>query len=456
MSARGFRKLPLGGWGRAPVEACWVRAPQRFEAMQEVVVRGDSASVIPRGLGRAYGDSALNREAGVLIQTSLHRFLAFDEATGVVECEAGTSFAELIEVFLPRGWFLPTTPGTKFVTVGGAIAADVHGKNHHADGSFGNFVESMTLLLGTGEVATCSPDDNPDLFWATVGGMGLTGIILSARIRLLRIQTSYFMVDHIKTKNIDETLEAFTSTNHRYRYSVAWIDCLATGRSLGRSVLKLANDGTVDELPERLRSRPLSLSTKLKKVVPFDFPSFALNPLSVRAFNTAYYAAQPDGQHVETYDAFFYPLDGILHWNRIYGSRGFVQYQALFPAATARQGLIDLLEAITASKRASFLAVLKACGPQGPGLLSYLHEGYTLALDFPHTGEDLYAFARHLDEILLRHGGRLYLAKDALMSKATFEAMYPRLGEFRAFKARVDPNYRFQSSQSKRLGLGPS
>jgi FAD/FMN-containing dehydrogenase len=385
------------------------------------------------------------------------------------------SFADVIEHFLPRGWFLPTTPGTKFVTVGGAIAADVHGKNHHVDGSFGNFVVDLRLLLANGDVLDCSPAQNADVFWATVGGMGLTGVIVSTRFRLHRVESAWYDVTYHRTANLDDTLECFADTDAAYRYSVAWIDCLARGGSLGRSVAMLANEARATDLPaslagaagglsasasnpegrfnRRSRSSCLVVPRKRGKSVPVNLPGWVLNPLSVRAFNELYYATHRDGRQFVDFDSFFYPLDGVHRWNRIYGKRGFVQYQALFPRDTSRAGLVELLERITASRKGSFLAVLKTTGAANPGLLSFPKPGVTLALDFPHTGDDLAALLCECDEIVLRHGGRLYLAKDALTTPHAFAAMYPRLPEFREIKHRLDPQNRFVSSQARRLRI---
>jgi FAD/FMN-containing dehydrogenase len=443
----------LAGWGNCPVERCQVARPDTVAAIREAVLNAGASGVIARGLGRAYGDSALNRDGLVATQTGLNRFLAFNPETGVLKCEAGVSFAEIVDTFLPRGWFLPTTPGTKFVTVGGAIAADVHGKNHHVDGSFGNFVDELELLTGTGEAMTCSPSKNADVFWATVGGMGLTGVILTATIRLHRVETAYYDVTYRRTRNLDESLDVFAETDEEYRYSVAWIDCLARGSGLGRSVLMLGRDARREDLPSNLRGRPLQPAKKREKTVPFDFPGGVLNPWSVRSFNTLYYAAHANARRFVDYDAYFYPLDGIRQWNRIYGRRGFVQYQALFPKETSRAGLVRLLEKVAQSGRASFLAVLKSSGAAGQGMLSYLAPGHTLALDFPNTGESLRKFTAELDRILLDHGGRLYLAKDALMSPETFAAMYPCRDEFLQVKRRIDPHGRFMSSQARRLAL---
>lgn len=447
-----YRDQRLSGWGLYPSESSRVASPADRAALQEAVADRGVASVIPRGLGRAYGDSALNRDQGVLVQTRLNCFLGFDPLTGIVHCEAGVSLAEIIRHLQPRGWFLPTTPGTKFVTVGGAIAADVHGKNHHRDGSLGRYVHELELLTAAGEIVRCSPDQHPEWFWATMGGMGLTGIIVSARIQLIPVETAYYRVTYRRTKDLDETLNCFAASDRDYRYSVAWIDCLARGRQLGRSVVMLANHANRADLPSALSGSPLTVPDRRELGVPCFFPAFALNRWSVRAFNSLYYAAHPDRQQLVDYDRFFYPLDRLQHWNRIYGRRGFVQYQALFPPQTSRQGLIELLECIAAGGRASFLAVLKSSGPASSGMLSYLYPGHTLALDIANSPE-LPALVRELDQILLWHGGRLYLAKDALMGPETFREMYPRLEEFRSIKRELDPEGRFASSQARRVGI---
>lgn len=443
----------LSGWGNCPIEWCNVARPEKLEALCSVIAGGDQLDYIPRGLGRSYGDSALNRNSGVLVQTRLSRFLSFDEEKGILECEAGVSFADIVETFLPLGWFIPTTPGTKYVTVGGAIAADVHGKNHHADGSFGNFVLDVVLLIAAGEFITCSPSDKADIFWATVGGMGLTGVIISARIKLLRVETGFVSVTYRRTANLDETFNSFMTNGKAFRYSVAWIDCLASGKSLGRSILLFANNAPIEDLPIGLRNRPLSVNLRTTKSVPFYFPDYVLNPWSIKTFNCLYYGTHRNKQTFIDYDRFFYPLDSFSRWNRIYGKRGFVQYQALFPHETARRGLFELLQEVANARRASFLAVLKDGGAASKGMLSYLYPGYTLALDFPNTGTSLTQLIRRLDKILLKYNGRLYLAKDATMEPAAFAQMYPRLAEFQQVKSRVDPNNRFVSSQARRLRI---
>ena len=446
-------KQRLSGWGNYPIELCQVTRPDTLAMLQKIVTAPDQPDYIPRGLGRAYGDSALNRDRGVIVQTRLNRILAFDDQLGVLECEAGVTLADILRHLLPRGWLAPTTPGTKYVTVGGAIAADVHGKNHHTDGSFGQFVLDLQLLTASGEVISCSPTQNAPLFWATIGGMGLTGIIVSARLQLNKVESAFCDVAYQRTANLDATLERFAATDQDYRYSVAWIDCLAQGSSLGRSVLALANDAKAADLPQRIRGNPLAPPAKRKRALPFRLPTWALNSWSVRTFNALYYAKHPDHHCFVDYDTFFYPLDSILHWNRLYGRRGFAQYQVLFPPETSRRGLIELLGKITDSKRASFLAVLKHTGPASQGMLSYPHPGHTLALDFQNTGADLHQFLGELDEIALKYSGRLYLAKDAVTTAETFAAMYPRLNEFKAIKNQIDPSNRFASSQSRRLGI---
>lgn len=449
-----FKTMQLSGWGKYPTYACRVARPERERDLRDLLSDpgvGPAATHISRGLGRSYGDPAVN-PAGVILHERLNRMLAFDDSQGVLECEAGVSLAEIIDVFLPNGFFPPVTPGTRFVTMGGAIAADVHGKNHHKEGSFGNFILGLKLLTASGEVLTCSPADHPDVFWATVGGMGLTGMILSATIKLRRVPSAFINVETRRAANLDSALELFDAGDEQYLYSVAWIDCLATGGSLGRSVLMRGNHTPIADLSLPARDTPLAVGSKPAKNVPFNFPSLLLNPLSVGAFNELYYESHPDRRQVMPYEPFFYPLDSIRNWNRLYGRRGFIQYQAFFPRSTSRRGLVELLEQVSASGRASFLAVLKSCGAADPALLTYLGPGHTLALDLPFNS-NLLELVRELDKTLLKHGGRLYLAKDACMNKETFSAMYPNLGRFRQIKASIDPLNRFVSAQARRVGI---
>lgn len=448
------RSMELSGWGRFRKERADAYRPSRQRDLDRILQQPLPDGVIPRGLGRSYGDSATLAEGAVVLCERLDRFLALDETAGLLTCEAGVSFAQILDLIVPRGFFLPVTPGTRFVTLGGSIAADVHGKNHHGDGSIGNFVQSLELLTGAGERLRCSREENAEVFWATVGGMGLTGFILEATIRLIPIETAYLRVRHRRTAGLGETLDRFLDGSDERKYSVAWIDCVARGSSLGRAVMIDGEHAGTGEIDARAAARPRAVPRRRASRIPFDFPDCALNPLSVRAFNQLYYATHPTREaFTEPFDTFFYPLDRVAAWNRIYGRRGFVQYQALLPPETSREGIRELLEAIVGSQRASFLAVLKRTGAANAGLLSFCRPGITLALDIPNTGEALRRLLSRLDAITLRHGGRIYLAKDALVDAETFAAMYPRLPEFREICQRLDPERRMVSSQAKRLRL---
>jgi FAD/FMN-containing dehydrogenase len=440
----------LSGWGRFPVESCRVFRPERHEELCALLSSSAAPTYIARGLGRSYGDAALNRDSGVVSQLRLNHFLSFDARSGVVECEAGVSLAELIDVFLPRGLFLPVTPGTKFVTLGGAIAADVHGKNHHCDGTIGNFVLDLKLLTPAGEILTCSPAENADVFRATLGGMGLTGMILSARLR--PVESAYVVADYHRAASLDDALARFAESDERYQYSVAWVDCLAAGRAMGRGVLMRGNHAPAEAV-RRETKQPLALPQKPRLRVPLDVPSFVLNPLTIGAFNAVYYAVHGDAaDRLVDLDSFFYPLDAIHDWNRMYGRRGFVQYQLALPLDGGREGLVEILERLAKTHRPSFLAVLKRFGPQNDGMLSFPFAGYTLAMDIP-AANGLVAFLHELDRIVLRRGGRVYLAKDAVLEPETFAEMYPRLGEFRAVRERLDPRGVLSSSLGRRLRI---
>ena len=449
---RSYSTQALSGWGRYPVQSCHVFRPEKRSEVAATLDSGQQSSYIPRGLGRSYGDAALNENAGVIWQVLLNRFLSFDSATGVLECESGVSLAEVIQYFLPRGWFLPVTPGTKFVTVGGAIAADIHGKNHHKDGSFSNFTLDFRLLAPTGEILLCSPSSNPEFFWATVGGMGLTGFVLSARLLLRRVDSAYVFVDFHKASNLEDSLTTMEASDERYDYSVAWIDDLATGDAMGRSVLMRGNHAAAAELPARI-ARPLTLPTSAQWNLFMDFPSGALNRLTVKAFNTAYYAVHRTApRQLVNLEKFFYPLDAIHQWNRMYGKRGFVQYQIALPQASGREGLRTILGRLARSGRASFLAVLKRFGDAGNGLLSFPLRGYTLALDIP-AAPGLVPFLHELDRMTLDHGGRIYLAKDAVLRAEDVAAMYPKLESFRAIQRKLDPKRLIGSSMARRLRI---
>jgi len=442
----------LSGWGNHPREEVRAFRPESSSELQRTIAERAAESFISRGLGRSYGDAALNGGSGVIRFERLNRFLDWDSESQTVECEGGVSFDDLLRVFLPRGFFPPVTPGTKHVSVGGAIAADVHGKNHHRDGSIASFVESFRLLTGTGAILTCSRSENADLFWATLGGMGLTGAILSARLSLLPVETAFVSAEYRKAANLDEALELM-SGDPDHRYSVAWIDCLASGAKLGRSVLIRGDHARVADIPAKLRAAPLSVPRRRMRSVPFHLPGFILNPVTVKAFNECFYRRHRQGPAVVDCESFFYPLDAIGNWNRIYGRRGFLQYQIVLPSSGSRAGLVEVLSKLSASRLPSFLAVLKTFGPGNQGPLSFPMPGATLALDLPNRGTRLFSLLNELDAIVLRHCGRVYLAKDARLSGDMFRSMYPRVGEFERVKRQVDPEGVFSSSLSRRLGL---
>lgn len=447
----GVRRQLLSGWGLYPRQPCEVCAP---ETPAEAASCVDAEGTIARGLGRSYGDSALNENGRVVDCTGLDRYLAFDESSAMLSCEAGVSLEQIIRDFAPRGFFPMVTPGTKFVTVGGCIAHDVHGKAHHVDGCFSSCLEEMSVLLADGSVVRASRSERADLFWATVGGIGLTGVILAATIRLRRIETTYFRQRAIVADDLDAMLEAMHENDAKAPYSVAWLDSLATGARLGRGVLTVGEHATVEDLPRSRRDRPLVTTPPSPVVVPFELPRAALNTMTVRALNVAIEQVQARGAEVAHYEKFFYPLDAIGHWNRGYGSRGFTQYQFVIPFEDGPRRLRVILERIATSGYVPFLNVLKRFGPADEAMLSFPFAGYTFAIDFP-VREGLGRFLRSLDELVLDAGGRVYLGKDAFLAPDLFSRMYPRLDEWRAIKAKYDPDAVFTSSLARRVGLAP-
>lgn len=437
----------LSGWGRFPLADCRVLEP-RENADVEFLIQHES-SVIARGNGRAYGDAALNPHATLLMRR-LQRFIDFDPSTGLLICEAGTLVADIVELFVPRGWFLPVTPGTKYVTVGGMVAADVHGKNHHIAGSFGRHVLWFDIALADGRIVRCSRHEDADLFAATVGGMGLTGVILRVAFPLIPIETNLIRQTTLRAANLEEAMICFEE-NAEATYSVAWIDCLASNDRLGRSLVFLGEHACRDDMvPKRTRGS-YGASARRALRVPFDFPSLALNRFSVAAFNELYYRHCRAGSSLVDLEPYFYPLDAVADWNRIYGRRGFLQYQFVLPKAASLGAMTTILQRVGKHGTASFLAVLKLFGPQ-KGLMSFPMEGYTLCLDFPASGRNL-ALIPELDAIVADYGGRIYLAKDARADAAMFARGYPGFEAFKAIRNRVDPTRRFTSLQSERLNL---
>lgn len=440
-------KKKIANWGNFPV----VESDERqfsFKSELENIVR-NASQFIPRGNGRCYGDASLADET--ITTLKYDKIISFDTINGIFECESGLMLDSVLEVIVPKGWFLPVTPGTKFITVGGAVGSDVHGKNHHVDGAFSNHVIDMDVMLADGTSLTCSKSSYSDLFDATCGGMGLTGIVTRVKFRLKKIETSYIRQKQLKAANLDEVLRMFEEYKH-YTYSVAWIDCLQKGNDFGRSILMLGEHATVDELPENLKKDPLALPGKRQINFPLTLPSWVLNSFTVKAFNFLYYGKnfKKEINNVVSYEPFFYPLDAVLNWNRGYGRNGFVQYQFVIPLS-AKQGLIDILNRISEKGLGSFLAVLKVFGKQDD-LISFPEEGYTLALDFP-VRKDLFEFLDELDKVVLQYGGRLYMSKDARMKPEILEAGYPRVQEFRDIVKKYNPYGKISSIQSKRLRL---
>lgn len=439
--------MKLAGWGRFPRVDCRLLGARGAEQVQAALQA--APSLIARGNGRAYGDAALNPHA-TLSMLPADRILAFDQLTGRVTCEAGMMLADLLSIVVPAGWFPPVTPGTRFVTVGGMIAADVHGKNHHLAGSFCDHVEDLELMRADGVVVRCSPNVNAELFAATRGGMGLTGVILSASFRLKPIETAWIRQETLRADGLEAAMELLEASS-AWTYTVAWIDCQARGRSLGRSLLYRGEHARPQELSPEQRAAALAVPGRRARRIPFDFPSFVVNRWSTRAFNELYWRRAVPGSRVVDLDTFFYPLDGVLEWNRAYGSAGFTQYQCVLPREAAGAGLRSLLGRTASAGKGSFLAVLKLLGPQ-EGLLSFPLEGYTLALDFPVDPPTL-SLLVELDAIVADHGGRLYLAKDARMGAALLRRGYPGLDRFRALREAHDPARKFRSILSKRLDL---
>ncbi|MCZ9354439.1 FAD-binding oxidoreductase [Streptomyces mutabilis] len=445
---------PVTGWGRTAPTAARLIRPRTYQEAADAVRECGARGGIARGLGRAYGDAAQNAGGAVLDMTGLDRVHAIDADGGTVLCDAGVSLHRLMEVLLPLGWFVPVTPGTRYVTVGGAIGADIHGKNHHVSGSFTRHVLSFELLTADGRVRTV--DRGTPLFDATAGGMGLTGVILTASVRLQPVETALMSVDTERATDLDDLMARLTATDHRYRYSVAWIDLLARGARTGRAVLTRGDHAPLDALPERSRARrdPLAFRTSRLPAAPDLVPDGLLSRTTVGLFNELWYRKAPrvSRGRLQRISTFFHPLDGVPHWNRVYGRGGFVQYQFVVGHDRA-DALRRIVRRISEHRCPSFLAVLKRFGEADPGWLSFPVPGWTLALDVPAGLPGLGAFLDGLDEEVAQAGGRVYLAKDSRLRPELLDAMYPRLADFRALRAELDPRGVFVSDLARRLHL---
>jgi len=435
-----FDMKELSGWGRFPKIRTRELIPKSESELIEILRH--SESYIPRGNGRSYGDSAINKNLTITM-TRMNRFLQWNQESGELVAESGVLIADVIDTFVQKGWFPYVTPGTKLVTLGGAIACDVHGKNHHKEGSFGNYVNWIEIINEKNKVIRCSPSQNSELFHWTIGGMGLTGVIIRCSIQLKKIESGWMEQHTIVNNNLNETLESFCE-HQDATYSVAWIDCLATGKSFGRSILMLGEHAKADEL----HSETIIYPKRKKQVISFpcNAPSFLLNNFTVLLFNKIYFnlnkTKQPSHVHWDTY---FYPLDSIGNWNRMYGKKGFFQFQCVLPKEQSEEGYTKILSTIQNKSSGSFLAVLKDFG-SGNGHLSFPREGLTLALDFKASKKNI-AVGKQLIDIVNNFGGSFYLAKDAIMSVAQFNQSFNK-SDFLRYR-----NVSISSEQSTRIEL---
>jgi len=430
----------LEGWGRLALPGRQLLSCD-LESLTE-------SAVLSRGLGRSYGDSSLpasphDRIAGTLLAD---RILAFDSDSGVLRAEAGLSLAEINRIFIPQGWFPPITPGTKFVTLGGMVASDVHGKNHHREGCFGAHVRGMRVRLADGDIVECSPIHHADLFYSSIGGMGLLGHILEVEFTMRRIPSPWILMESHRMGSLDEFLAGLSHAAGRWPMTMGWIDCLSRGASLGRGILIAGRWAVSEETGGVVPGIPSQSS------LPFELPSFALNGFTARAFNALYYGSHLHRrrERLVAPDPFFYPLDAILHWNRAYGPRGFTQYQCVLPRAAGPAAVREFLERLAKLGSASPLCVIKDCGPEGSGTLSFPLEGTSVAVDMP-ISSDIQRVVDRLNELVIAAGGRIYLTKDGFTRPEHFRAMDPRLPSFLESKRKWDPSGRLRSAQSVRL-----
>lgn len=402
-------------WGNFPIVEKEMKSEDSFRKIKEFIQNHNE--VIARGNGRCYGDASLGES--IFSTKKLNKFISFDRLNGIIECESGVLLSDVLEISVPQGYFLYVTPGTKFISIGGAIASDVHGKNHHSEGCFSEYVIDFKLMTENGDIIICSKEENSEKFYATIGGMGLTGIILSARFKLKNIETAYIRQESIKAENLDEIFRLFDESES-WTYTVAWIDCLQKGKDIGRSILMRGEHAFAHELPQKFSKNPLRLKEKFSPTVPFYFPGFVLNALTVKLFNLLYFKRQTkkEVKNFIDYETYFYPLDAINDWNKIYGKSGFIQYQMVIPKENGKEGMKKILETIANSGNGSFLAVLKLFGKNNPEAYnSFPIEGYTLALDFK-VNSKLKKLVEQLDQTVQEFGGRIYLTKDS-MSKSS-------------------------------------
>jgi decaprenylphospho-beta-D-ribofuranose 2-oxidase len=454
MSAERTVRRLVGGWGGASSTGAEVVRLSDTAAIGPALGGASGRGVLARGLGGAYGDAAQNAGGRVLDMPSLPPVIHLDASNATVTAGAGVSLDQLMRTLVPLGYFVPVTPGTRYVTVGGAIAADIHGKNHHADGTWGQHVKRFALTTSDGASRQVTVDGDPDTFHATCGGMGLTGAISDATVGLIPVETSRMLVHTERADNLDEVMALMERTDADYRYSVAWVDLVATGKHLGRSVMTAGDHAPLAALKPNAANDPLAFDPTEVASAPSLIPTGLLNPVTIRAFNELWFRKAPRKRlgQVQGIGAFFHPLDGVGKWNRLYGPRGFLQYQFVVPFG-AEHTLRRIVERLATSGAASFLAVLKRFGPANDGPLSFPMPGWTLTLDIPAGLSGLGALLDHCDRDVVDAGGRVYLAKDSRMDPGLLAAMYPRIDEWREMQARLDPVGRFQSDLNRRLGL---
>jgi FAD/FMN-containing dehydrogenase len=443
------RSMPAPALPPGPTLAAWGRLPKPgSELLVEDLLRASHGANLSRGLGRSYGDSSLPAAAAdkVIATRRANRVLAFDPEAGVLRAEAGLSLVEINRLFMPRGWFTPVTPGTKFVTLGGMVSSDVHGKNHHVEGCFGEHVRALKMRLADGSVVEATPTEEPELFWATVGGMGLLGHVLEVEFAMKRIPSPWIVMESERVGGIDEFLSALNTAAPKWPMTVGWIDCLNGGKNLGRGVLMAGRWAEPGEAPAEPPPVPGALA------VPFDFPNFALNKYTASLFNIAYYWKQLPKRvtKVLSPEPFFYPLDAVHEWNRVYGSRGFTQYQCVIPRAAGAPAVREFMVRLTKFGAASPLCVIKDCGPEGRGVLSFPLEGTSIAVDMAVSAE-IQRVVDDLNAFVIETGGRIYLTKDAFTKAEDFRRMEPRLPRFEAARAKYDPQRKLRSAQSVRL-----
>ena len=441
--------MKLSGWGKYPIKKTEVIKPKNEEELIQAMNKGQ---LIARGNGRSYGDSSIGLQKTIDMK-NFNKIISFDNEKGYLIAEAGTILKDIIKKILPHGWFPYVTPGTKFASLGGMIAANIHGKNHHIDGNFSNFVQWIDLVDSEGKLVRCSRNKNSEFFEWTMGGMGLTGIILRASIKLRPVETAWIKQKVIVTKSLKETINLFESHGNA-TYSVAWIDCLQNkGGHIGRSIFTIGEHARLEDLNESKKKAPFKILRKINLTMPVYLPSWVLNVWTIKIFNSIYYWLNKikKTNNLVDWDSYFYPLDKILEWNKMYGRKGFAQFQCVIPKKNSKIGLLEILQIMNETKIGSFLTVLKKFGPE-QGKFSFPMDGYTIAMDFPVNNKTL-SLMNKLDEITSKYGGRIYLAKDSRMSKDTLLKTEKRLESLNNFRKKIDTKRKFESSQSTRLGI---